>query len=89
MHLHNFLTKCDIIKLNRVSTDAIRLQLFLFCLRDIARDFLQNEQLNTFAIWDVLSKAFLSKDFPLRKTVKLTVDITSFAQLHGEPLYEA
>jgi len=40
VHLHKFLTKCDTIKLNGVSTDAIRLQLFPFPLRDRASDWL-------------------------------------------------
>jgi len=37
-HLHKFLAKCDTIKLNAVSNDAIRLQLFSFSLRDRASD---------------------------------------------------
>ena len=89
MHLRNFLAKCDTIKLNGVSTDAIRLRLFPFSLRDRTRDWLQNEEPNTFATWDALSKAFLSKYFPPGKTAKLRADITSFAQLRGESLYEA
>ena len=40
MHLRNFLAKCDIIKLNNVSTDAIRLRLLLFSLRDRASEWL-------------------------------------------------
>ena len=89
LHLRNFLTKCDTIKLNGVPIDAIRLRLFPFSLRDRARDWLQNEEPNTFSTWDALSKAFLSKYFPQRKTAKLRADITSFAQLHSESLYEA
>jgi len=34
MHLCNFLTECDIIKLNRVSSNAILLRLFSFSLKD-------------------------------------------------------
>ena len=40
MHLHNFLAKCDTVKLNRVPTPAIHLRLFPFSLRDQARDWL-------------------------------------------------
>ena len=40
VHLRKFLAKCDTIKLNGVSTDAIRLQLFPFPLRDRASDWL-------------------------------------------------
>ena len=38
MHLCKFLAKCDTIKFNGVSTDAIRLRLFPFSLRDRASD---------------------------------------------------
>ena len=37
-YLRKFLVKCDTIKLNGVSIDAIRLQLFHFSLRDKASD---------------------------------------------------
>jgi len=37
----------------------------------------------------MLSKAFLSKYFPLGKTTKLRTKITSFVQRDGESLYEA
>ena len=40
MHLHKFFAKCDTIKLNGVSTDAIRLRLFPFSLKDMASDWL-------------------------------------------------
>jgi len=89
MHLRNFLAKCDAVKLNGVSTDVIRLRLFPFSLRDRARDWLQNKELNTFATWDALSKSFLSKYFSPGKIAKLRANITSFAQLHSESLYEA
>jgi len=58
MHLCNFLTECDTIKLNGVPTDAIRMRLFLFSLRDRASDWLRNEEPNSFTTWEVLSKAF-------------------------------
>ena len=37
-HLHKFLAKCDTIKINGASNDAIRLRLFPFSLRDRASD---------------------------------------------------
>jgi len=79
-HLCKFLVKCDTIKLIGVSADAIRLRLFLFSLRDRASDWLQNEEPNLFTTWEVLSKAFLSKYFPLGKTAKSKIEITSFTQ---------
>jgi len=47
-HLRKFLTKCDTIKINGASSDAIRLWLFPFSLRDRASDWLQNEEPNSF-----------------------------------------
>jgi len=57
-HLRKFLAKCDTIKLNGVSADAIRLQLFPFSLRDGASDWLQNEEPNSFTTWDVMPPIF-------------------------------
>ena len=39
-HLRKFLAKCDTIKIDRASTDAIKLRLFPFSLRDRASDWL-------------------------------------------------
>ena len=71
MHLRNFLVKCDIIKLNGVLTNAIRIRLFPVSLKDKVRNWLQNEETNAFATWDALSKAFPSKHFPLGKTCQV------------------
>ena len=89
VHLRKFLTKCDTIKLNGVSTDAIRLRLFPFSLRNRASDWLQNEEPNSFTTWEALSKAFPSKYFLPGKTAKLRTDITSFAQQDGKSLCKA
>jgi len=48
VHLYKFLVKYDTIKLNGLSTDAIRLQLFPFSLKDRTNDWLQNEEPNSF-----------------------------------------
>ena len=48
IHLRNFLAKCDTIKLNGVSADAIRLRLFPFSLTDRAGAWLLNEEPNSF-----------------------------------------
>jgi len=89
LHLRNFLTKCDTIKLNGVTLDAVRLRLFSFSLKDRASDWLLNEELNSITTCEALSKAFLSKYFPSSKIAKLRVEITSFAQRNDGSLYEA
>jgi len=89
LHLRNFLAKCDTIKLNQVSADAIRLRLFPFSLKDRASDWLLNEEPNSITTWEALSKAFPSKCFPPGMIAKLRVKITSFTQRDDESLYEA
>ena len=89
LHLCNFLAKCDTIKLNGVSADAIRLRLFPFSLKDRASDWLLNEEPNSITTWEALLKAFLSKYFPPGKTAKLRAEITSFTQRNDESLCEA
>jgi len=67
-HLRKFLAKCNTIKINGASSNAIRLRLFPFSLRDRASDWLQNGEPNSFTTWGMLSKAFLSKYFPPGKS---------------------
>jgi len=43
LHPSVFLEVCDMLKLNGVSSDAIRLRLFPFSLRDKARAWLHND----------------------------------------------
>uniref|UniRef100_A0A803MMB2 Uncharacterized protein n=1 Tax=Chenopodium quinoa TaxID=63459 RepID=A0A803MMB2_CHEQI len=57
----HFLEKCDTMKLNGVTDDAIRLRLFPFSLRDKAREYLRDEGIGSFDTWDKLAKAFLVK----------------------------
>ena len=79
-YLANFLEICNTIKFNGVSDDTIKFWLFPFSLRDKAKVWLNSHAPNIFITWTDLSKAFLNKYFPLGKTVKLRLEITSFAQ---------
>ena len=88
-HLAQFLEICDTFKMNGVSSDAIKLRLFPFSLRDKAKLWLHSLAPQSINTWNVLSKVFLSKYFPPGKTAKFRQEITSFNQQHGESLYEA
>ncbi|XP_057247487.1 uncharacterized protein LOC125492826 [Beta vulgaris subsp. vulgaris] len=88
-HITTFLEKCDIVKLNEVTDDVIRLGLFPFSLKDKAKMWLKSNPPNSFTTWVTLSQAFLSKYFSQGKTAKFRNNITSFAQYDGESLYEA
>ena len=76
------------LKLNGVSSDAIRLRLFLFSLRDKARTWLHYLPSGCITTWDELTRAFLVKFFPPSKTVSLRNQITSFLQRDDVMLYE-
>ena len=77
-HLASFLDICDTFKINGVSTDAIRLRLFPFSLRDKAKLWLGSLAPNSITSWDALSKTFLTKYYPLGKTVKYRQDLAGF-----------
>ena len=80
---------CDTLKHNGVSTDAIRLRLFPFSLRDKARAWLHSLPSWRIITWDDLTRVFLTKFFPLSKTASLRNQITNFTQKDEEMLYEA
>ena len=77
LHLSVFLEVCDTLKLNRVSTDAIRPRLFSFSLKDKDWAWPHSLPLGYITTCDELVKAFLTKFFPSSKT---TSQITAFAQ---------
>ena len=88
-HIDSFLEKCDTMKLNGVTDDAIRLRLFPFSLRDRAREWLRDEGIGSFDTWDKLAKAFLVKFLGQEKTAKLRNELSTFHQSNDESLYEA
>ena len=89
LHLSVFLEMCDMLKLNGVSSDAIRLCLFPFSLRDKVRVWLHSLSPGCIATWDELTRAFLAKFFPPSKTASLMNQITNFMQKDDEMHYEA
>ncbi|XP_056698040.1 uncharacterized protein [Spinacia oleracea] len=58
-HIDSFLKKCDTMKINNVSDDAIRLHLFPFSLRDKAKEWLRDEGASSLDTWDKLVMAFI------------------------------
>ena len=53
-HISNFSEVCDIIKYNGVPDEAIRLRLFPFSPRDKAKDWLNQQPLNSITTWNDL-----------------------------------
>jgi len=89
LHVSIFLDVCDMLKLNGVSTDTIRLWLFRFSLRDKARVWLPSLPLGCITMRDKLTKVFHVKFFPPNKTARLRNQMTTFAQREDESLYKA
>jgi len=89
LHLSIFLEMCDTLKLNGVSTDAIRLRFFSFSLKDKARAWIHSLPQDSIHTWDELTRAFLAKFFPPSKTASLRNQITTFTQREDKSLYEA
>ena len=79
LHLSVFLEVCNTLQINGASTDAIRLRLFPFSLRDKARAWLHSLPPGSISTWEELTKAFLVKFFPSSKTASLRNQITSFS----------
>jgi len=79
----------DTLKLNRVSTNTINLRLFPFSLEEKAHAWLHLSPPDSITTWDELTRAFLVKFFPTRKTASLRNQITTFTQRQDELLYEA
>ena len=71
LELSVFLGVCNALKLNGVSTDAIRLRLFPFSLRDNVRAWLHSLPYGCITTWDALTIAFLAQFFPLSKIASL------------------
>ena len=77
-HIAEFLELCDIIKMNSVTEDALRLCLFPFSLKDKAKIWLKTQPASSLMTWDDLAKAFLAKYFPPSKIAKFVTKITAF-----------
>ena len=63
-HLGRFFRMGNIVKLNSVNPDVIKLQLFPFSLRDIVGSWFESLPYGSVSNWEELSEAYLSKIFP-------------------------
>ncbi|XP_062100995.1 uncharacterized protein LOC133806916 [Humulus lupulus] len=89
LHLRLFIEVSDSSKLPGVTEDALRLKLFPYSLRDLARAWLNSLPSDSVSTWQELAELFFNKHFPPTKNAKLRNEITSFQQLDEESLYEA
>nr|XP_009625525.1 uncharacterized protein LOC104116385 [Nicotiana tomentosiformis] len=67
-HIQNFLKITDTYNYPNVSKDYVRLTLFPFSLMGEAKEWLQKETANSIHNWDDLTRKFLIKFLPTKKT---------------------
>nr|GEX17073.1 hypothetical protein [Tanacetum cinerariifolium] len=88
-HLDKFLHVTQIIKVNGVSDDALRLYLFPHSLTHHATAWFDHLPRNFITTFEQMAKMFLRKYFPPSMVTKLRNEITKFRQRPDESLFEA
>ena len=79
-HLGIFLRMENIVKLNGVNPDIIKLQLFPFSLRDVATSWFESIPYGSVENWEGLVEGFMERFFPPTLTSKRRMEIISFKQ---------
>ena len=88
-HLTSFIEVCDTVKYNRVTEEALRLQLFPLSLSDRAKHWLTIQPPDSITTWNDLVQKFLTKFFPPSKISQLVQEINTFRQFNGDNLAKA
>ncbi|CAN6570892.1 unnamed protein product [Malus baccata var. baccata] len=89
MHIAEFLMGCKNILVRGFSAESIKLRLFPYTLKDLARRWLLTLPSGSITAWAQLSKKFLNKYYPASKTLDMRTQILSFAQKPNEEFHEA
>ncbi|XP_058213682.1 uncharacterized protein LOC131325434 [Rhododendron vialii] len=87
-HIDEFVEKSSTVKIQNFSDDALKLKLFPFSLKDRAKDWLNSLATGSITTWAQLQQEFLTKYFPIGKTILYRQAITSFSQVDGEQFHE-
>ena len=69
--IKSFLEICDTQKHNGVSSNVIRLMLFLFSIKDKVKIWFYSLHKETIVTWDEIAATLLAKYLPLAKVSKL------------------
>nr|GEZ34865.1 reverse transcriptase domain-containing protein [Tanacetum cinerariifolium] len=88
-HLDKFLHVTQSIKVNEVTDEALRLNLFLDSLTHRATDWFDHLPRHSIHTFEQMDKMFLEKYFPSSMVTKLRNEITNFHQCPDESLFEA
>ena len=76
-------------KVRQASMEFVRLALFPFSLRDKAKIWFNTLPRASVNTWSQMSKLFLAKYYPVKRTAKVRAQITSFKQEYDESLSDA
>ena len=88
-HLSRFLRMANIVKLNGVRPEVIKLHLFPFSLRDITATWCESLPYGSIDTWEELVEAYLGRFFPPSLTSKRRREIIIFQQGEDGSLYIA
>ena len=88
-HIDNFLVIYSTVKINNFSSEALKMFLFPFSLKDKAKYWLSTLPANSITTWAQLQQKFLDKYFSVGKTNQYRRSIISFAQTNNEQFHKA
>ena len=83
-HLNTFVDLCDMQKKIDVDNDVVKLKLFMFSLRDRAKNWFSSLPRNSIDSWNKCKDAFITKYFPPAKIISLGTQIMNFKQIEHE-----
>ena len=86
-HLGRFMRMANIVKLNGIRPDVIKLQLFPFSLKDVAATSFDSLPVGLVNTWEELVEAFMSRFFPPAHSTEKREEIIVFKQGEDESLY--
>ena len=84
-----FMRMSNIVKLNGVRPEVIKLQMFPFSLRDVAPTWFKSLAVGSENSWEELVEAYMSRFFPHALTSERRGEIIVFNQGEDESLYNA
>ena len=88
-HINTFLQCCQTVKCGVASMEYVRLALFPFSLREKAKVWFNSLPKGSVGTWSEMSKLFLAKYYPVKRTARVRAQITSFKQDSDESLSDA
>ena len=72
-----------------VDNDVVKIKLFLFSLRDSAKNWVSSLPRNSIDSWNKCKDAFITKYVPPTKIISLRNDIINFKQLNHKHVAQA